>query len=427
MNDVAIKVGGLTKIYRLYNDPVDRLKESLHPLRKKYHRDFYALNDVSFEIKKGETVGIIGKNGCGKSTLLQMVAGVLSPTAGDVTVVGKVSALLELGAGFNPDLNGIENIYFSGLLMGFSREVIDEKLDDILSFADIGEFVHQPVKIYSSGMFVRLAFGLAINVDPDILIIDEALSVGDVRFQQKCMAKIRDMFSNKTVIFVSHDTHAITELCNRAIWLDRGNLRLDGPPKFVSEKYLEHMYSLGREELSALVPHSELTFLDIISRFDEISHECRQFGDRRAEIVGTKVFTTHGASSIVYSGEWVEIKLLIKVNQFLKKPIFGFILKDRLGRDIFGDNSYLMGVSLNPLMPEKYQRLTFRLESWPNLYQGEYSLSLAVADGDFEEHHQCHWIHDGLVLNSVPARIPGGMFSELQTSVFYEEICSECT
>ena len=203
--EVVIKIENLSKVYKLYNSPVDRLKESLHPLRKQYHHDFYALNNVSFEIKKSESVGIIGKNGSGKSTLLKILTGVLTPTSGTVKVNGKVSALLELGAGFNPELSGIENVYFNGMLMGYTREDMAERLDEILSFADIGNFVHQPVKTYSSGMFVRLAFAVAINVDPDILIVDEALAVGDIKFQRKCFLKIEELRkSNKSILFVSH-------------------------------------------------------------------------------------------------------------------------------------------------------------------------------------------------------------------------------
>lgn len=223
-SEIAISVQNLTKVYKLYDTPFDRLKESINPFGKKYHKDFYALNDVSFEIKKGETVGIIGKNGSGKSTLLKIITGVLTPTSGNVTVNGKVSALLELGAGFNSELTGIENVYFNGTLMGYTREEMHERLDDILSFADIGEFVYQPVKTYSSGMFVRLAFAVAVNVEPDILIIDEALAVGDLRFQKKCKMKM-DGFkeSGKTMVLVSHSLADIRAMCSTVVYLQQGN------------------------------------------------------------------------------------------------------------------------------------------------------------------------------------------------------------
>ena len=199
-NSIAITINHLTKVYKLYDRPVDRLKESLHPLKKKYHKDFYALNDVSFEIKKGETVGIIGKNGAGKSTLLKIITGVLTPTSGSIHVNGRIASLLELGAGFNLEYTGLENIYFQGTLMGFSHEEMEAKIGEIVDFADIGDFIHQSVKMYSSGMFARLAFAVAINVEPDILIVDEALSVGDMRFQQKCYRKFREFQeANKTI------------------------------------------------------------------------------------------------------------------------------------------------------------------------------------------------------------------------------------
>ena len=235
---MTIKVENLSKIYKLYDKPIDRLKESMHPFKKKYHRDFYALKDIKFEIARGETVGIIGKNGSGKSTLLKIIAGVLSPSSGTVKVDGKVSALLELGTGFNPELNGIENIYFSGTIMGYTREAIDMKLDNILSFADIGEFIYQPLKTYSSGMFVRLAFSVATNIDPEILIVDEALAVGDMFFQAKSMAHMRKMMdSGVTVLFVSHDTGAVKSLCKQAMLLDSGILVNYDKADKIEEKY----------------------------------------------------------------------------------------------------------------------------------------------------------------------------------------------
>lgn len=238
-NNIAIKVENLSKVYKLYNSPMDRLKESLHPLRRKYHHDFYALNDISFEIIKGETIGIIGKNGSGKSTLLKIIAGVLTPSLGNIEVKGRISALLELGSGFNPELTGIENVYFNGMLMGFTREEMNEKLDDILAFADIGEFVYQPVKTYSSGMFVRLAFAVAINVDPQILIVDEALSVGDALFSTKCLIAI-ERFRQKgaSILYVTHDTGSITSLCERAIYLKEGRINAIGKAGVIADQYL---------------------------------------------------------------------------------------------------------------------------------------------------------------------------------------------
>ena len=242
--DIAIKVENLTKVYRLYNSPADRLKEALHPLRRLYHHDFYALNDVSFDIRQGEAVGIIGKNGSGKSTLLKILTGVLTPTSGKVQVNGKVSALLELGAGFNPELTGIENIYFNGMLLGYTREEMDERIEDILSFADIGEFVYQPVKTYSSGMFVRLAFAVSINVSPDILVVDEALAVGDELFQAKCYAKLRKTIeSGTTLLLVTHSHQTVSQICNKAVLLDKGKLISTGEPKNIISIYHKIIYA----------------------------------------------------------------------------------------------------------------------------------------------------------------------------------------
>lgn len=267
--DIAISVQNLTKIYKLYDTPMDRLKESLHPFRRKYHKDFFALNDVSFEIRKGESVGIIGKNGSGKSTLLKILSGVLSPTSGNIQVNGKVSALLELGAGFNPELTGIENVYFNGTLMGYTREQMDERLDDILAFADIGEFVHQPVKMYSSGMFVRLAFAVAINVEPDILIVDEALSVGDIYFQAKCMTAIdRFKFNGTTILLVTHDLNTVKTNCGTALFIDGGRLEENGFAADIVDCYEKRM----RLDINKSIIDSNTQLEVAISRLDVTSY-----------------------------------------------------------------------------------------------------------------------------------------------------------
>ncbi len=236
----AIEIKNLTKKYNLYDDPKDRLKETFHPLRKKYYQEFYALRDVSFSVEKGETVGIVGKNGSGKSTLLKLITGVLQPTSGSAEVHGHVSALLELGAGFNPEFTGWENVYFNGAILGYSRGEMEAKINDIIDFADIGPFLHQPVKTYSSGMFARLAFAVAINVEPDILIVDEVLSVGDVAFQRKCFARMEQLrAAGKTILFVSHTQGSIVDLCNHALLIDAGEKILEGDPKHVINNYLK--------------------------------------------------------------------------------------------------------------------------------------------------------------------------------------------
>ncbi|HMV43211.1 MAG TPA: ABC transporter ATP-binding protein, partial [Leptospiraceae bacterium] len=239
MSETVIEVKNLTKVYKLYDKPIDRLKEVLHPFRKRFHKDFFALNDISFNVYKGETIGIIGKNGSGKSTLLKIITGVLTPTSGEVVVKGRISSLLELGAGFNPELTGLENVFFYGTINGMPRSFMESNLEKILSFADIGDFIHQPVKTYSSGMFVRLAFAVAIQIDPDILIVDEALAVGDIFFQQKCFKRMEELRDRgTTILFVSHDMGSIRNFCSRVILLKNSVVELiDEPTKVIYEYY----------------------------------------------------------------------------------------------------------------------------------------------------------------------------------------------
>ncbi|BAS49354.1 hypothetical protein AANUM_2123 [Aggregatibacter actinomycetemcomitans NUM4039] len=242
MNNISISIKNLGKSYKLYKEPQDRLKEALNPFRKTYHTIFNALNNINIEIFKGEVVGIIGRNGAGKSTLLKIITGVLTPSEGDIKIEGKISSLLELGAGFNPDYSGLENIYLQGTLMGLSKQDVDNRLEDILEFADIGEFIYQPVKTYSSGMFARLAFSTAINVDPDILIVDEALSVGDMAFQEKCITKMKSMLNDqRTILFVSHSMPSIRNFCTKVIWLKDGKVHTSGEAHIVCEQYTEYM------------------------------------------------------------------------------------------------------------------------------------------------------------------------------------------
>lgn len=249
--NTAIKVQNLTKTYKLYDKPIDRLKESLHPLKKKYHKEFYALNNVSFEIKKGETVGIIGKNGSGKSTLLKIITGVLTPTAGRVAIHGKISAILELGAGFNPEMTGLENIYLNTSINGMNKAQTDKKIDEIVAFAELGEFIHQPIKTYSSGMKARLAFAVSINVEPDILIVDEALSVGDMNFQAKCMFKMNQiMKEGTTILFVSHSIDSVKKLCKKAIYLENGIMLDIGNAGDIADLYIKNMREKQQKNLN---------------------------------------------------------------------------------------------------------------------------------------------------------------------------------
>ncbi len=300
MHDIAIKVNNLTKIYHLYDKPQDRLKEALNPFKKSYHHDFYAMNDVSFEIKKGETVGIIGKNGAGKSTLLKMITGVLTPTSGNIEVHGKIASILELGSGFNPEMTGLENIYLYGTLTGFTKEEMDQKKDAIATFADIGDFLYQPIKGYSSGMLARLGFAAAINIDADILIVDEALAVGDIVFQAKCMAKMTSLMEQGiTVLFVSHDTHSVKTLCNQAVFIDKGRLIDFGDVGSVTDQYIEMNHCAVAENLKELEMQETL---ETDSSMDEFTNDAipvvvaltdaivptdimQRYGDERAQIL----------------------------------------------------------------------------------------------------------------------------------------------
>lgn len=414
---VVLNVENLTKVYKLYNSPFDRFKESLHPLRKKFHHEFHALNDVSFQALQGETVGIIGRNGSGKSTLLKILTGVLSPSAGATQVNGRVLALLELGAGFNPELTGIENIYFNGMLLGAGRDEMDRKLNAILAFADIGEFVFQPVKTYSSGMYVRLAFAVIANMDADILIVDEALSVGDAFFVQKCMRFLRKFIERGTLIFVSHDAGAIASLCSRVIWIDRGGVKRDGEPKEVTEAYLADLYESqqgqsvyqGSVSLKKNIDSSvglrdmRQDFLNASNQRNDIQlftfkEGGQTFGKGGAEIELVTILDQHGQPlSWCVGGENVTLLIRCVVREYLAKPVVGFVVKDRLGLAIFADNTYLACLG-ETQVAQKGQtievRFSFRMPVMPI---GDYSISVAIADGTQEEHIQHQWINDALI------------------------------
>ena len=377
---VAVCARNLAKVYKLYDHSIDRLKESLHPLRKRYHHDFYALKDVSFDIRKGETFGIIGKNGSGKSTLLKIIAGVLTPSGGNLEVRGKVSALLELGIGFNPDMTGRENIYFSGTIMGFSREEMDAKVADILAFADIGDFINQPVKTYSSGMFVRLAFALATNVDPDILIIDEALSVGDIYFQTKCYKKF-DQFQRmgKTIIFVTHALENIIRYCHRGIVLDCGIKLIDSDAKTAVDVYKKLMVNCygNRDEheknrdSNVRVPSGGA----LVSNKCLVNPDATIYGDGRVEILDYGIFNKNGEPArMLFNDEQCSVWMKVLFKEDLGNPIFAFTIKDLKGLEIAGTNSlYEDEVCIRYL---KGETVVIEFTQRMNMAPGQYLLSL---------------------------------------------------
>lgn len=404
MDEIAIKVEDLTKIYKLYDKPTDRLKESLGLSRNKVlSRDHYALQHVSFNVKKGETIGIIGTNGSGKSTILKIITGVLNPTGGNLTVNGRISALLELGAGFNMEYTGIENIYLNGTMIGFTREEIEKKIDDILEFADIGEFIHQPVKTYSSGMFVRLAFAVAINIEPEILIVDEALSVGDVFFQTKCYRKFEDFKKmGKTILLVSHDLSSISKYCDRVILLNKGKKLAEGVPKQMVDMYkkvLVNQLDLDDQgKLTEVVPEKKTVLAADIENQEEwspsfdVNPHINEYGDKKAEIIGFNILDEKGMSSnTIEKGSTCTIKMRVKFHDKINDPIYAFTITDLKGTDVTGTNSLFEKVNVQSKGPGEYQEIAFTQRM--DMQGGEYMLSLGCTgydQVDFVVHHRLY-------------------------------------
>jgi lipopolysaccharide transport system ATP-binding protein len=427
-NSTVIKVNNITKSYKLYDRHADRVKEAFHPFRKKYHRTFNALSDVSFHVKKGETIGIIGRNGSGKSTLLQIICGILQPTSGTVEVNGRVSALLELGAGFNPEFTGRENVYINGSILGFSKEEIDARFDAIVEFADIGDFIEQPVKTYSSGMMIRLAFAVIAHVNADILLVDEALAVGDAFFTQKCMRFLRKFMKTGTILFVSHDTNSVKNLCNHAIWLEKGQILHEGEPKEVCELYLEAFYEVqqGKSSTTKLrtinrqrdfVPKKDKR-LDLINTSNlrndlqifEFDPDAASFGKGGAQIHYVRLLDENEQSlSWVVGGEKVILRTIAVAHQELDAPIIGFYVKDRLGQTLFGDNTFLSYIDQHVHCLKKDEIQADFVFYMPLLPAGDYSITVAIANGTQIEHVQHHWIHDAVLFKSESSSVATGL------------------
>ncbi|MCI8483809.1 MAG: ABC transporter ATP-binding protein [Lachnospiraceae bacterium] len=420
MQDTAIKVTNVSKIYKLYDNPSARLKDALGLSRKQNYREHAALHDITLEIKKGETVGIIGTNGSGKSTLLKIITGVVNPSQGEVEVEGRISALLELGAGFNDEYTGIENVYLQGTMMGFSKEEITQKMDDILDFADIGEFVHQPVKTYSSGMFVRLAFAVAINIEPEILIVDEALSVGDVFFQSKCYRKFEEFKElGKTILFVSHDLSSITKYCDRAVLLNKGIKVMEGTPKEAVDRFKMALVEQEEEERRK---NTELWKQDLSKgRWMEslmVNPETLEYGDKRAEIIDFAIFDKTGKiSNVIEKGEFCTIKMKVEFRESVKEPIFAFTLKNLMGIEITGTNTMLEKQEIEPKKPGDIQVISFTQQM--RLQGGEYLLSLGCTGYDREEFRVHHRLYDVCSLSVVSEKNTVGYF-DMESSVEVE-------
>lgn len=463
-DELTISVESLGKKYDIYAQPVDRLKQMILPRMARlmgrsdlrFHREFWALRDVSFSVRRGETVGIIGRNGSGKSTLLQMICGTLHPTQGEVRTFGRIAALLELGAGFNPEFTGEENVYLSGLLYGIPEAELRKRFDSILAFADIGDFIKQPVKTYSSGMYVRLAFSIAAHVDADTLVIDEALSVGDIRFTQKCMRFLREFQKHGTLLFVSHDTGAVTNLCDRAVWLDRGELILDGATREVVEAYLAAQHAADRAAVGQVVavqtakPPQEGAAKGAVNATPPTGDtvDARQsllrgdgarnrlevfefdperagvaFGAGAAEIVNVRLEDGDGqGAQLVLGGDMVSLSIEAKVFQRIDGPIVGFYVKDRLGQRLFGDNTYLSTVA-SPLSPNANAtlRANFRFRM-PILPTGDYTVDVALASGSQDDHTQQHWIHDALTFRASESTMRHGLVGIPMLSVELKQL-----
>lgn len=400
MSDIAISINNVSKMYKLYDNPMDRLKESLGLTKKKKYKEHYALNDVSFQVKKGETVGIIGTNGSGKSTILKIITGVLNPTHGEVIVDGRISALLELGAGFNMEYSGLENVYLNGSMIGFSREEIDERLDAILSFADIGDFIYQPVKTYSSGMFVRLAFAVAINIEPEILIVDEALSVGDVFFQAKCYHKFEEFKKmGKTILFVSHDLGSIGKYCDRVVLLNKGKKTSEGSAKEMVDLYKKVL--VHQEDTPDVSENPEIVERTWDKPF-QINPNMQEYGDKRVEIVDFSLVDEKGRiTNTIEKFTDFTVKMKIMYHEEIEDPIFAFTIKDLKGTDITGTNTMLEKVHIPNHLAGEYQEISFTQKM--NLQGGEYLLSLGCTgyrDGEFVVYHRKYEICNISVISS---------------------------
>ena len=436
--DIAISVNDVSKMYKLYDNPMDRLKESLGLSRKKEYKEHYALNHVSFQVHKGETVGIIGTNGSGKSTILKIITGVLSPTGGEVSVNGRISALLELGAGFNGEYSGLENVYLNGSMIGFSREEIDAKLQSILDFADIGEFIHQPVKTYSSGMFVRLAFAVAINIDPEILIVDEALSVGDVFFQAKCYRKFEEFKEmGKTILFVSHDLSSIGKYCDRVVLLNKGEKLAEGGAKEMVNLYrrvLVNQYDDADLEEGAENAEAgqdgqltDGTAGENVSKKEHagggramkdslnLNPKVLEYGSKLGEIVDFAIRDDTGMiTNVIEKGKEFSVQMKVRFQADVNDPIFAFTLKDLKGTEITGTNTMYEHTPVKPQKAGDVREITFK-QIMP-LEAGEYMLCLGCTgykDGDFTVFHRLYDVCNLTVITDKKAVGYFDMFSKV--------------
>lgn len=389
----VIEINNISKSYALYKDKKDKFKEAVLPGGKKYHKDFFALNDVSFDIQQGECVGIIGLNGSGKSTLLKIITGVITQSSGEIEVNGKISALLELGAGFNPEYTGMENIYLNSTLMGYSDEETKKRIPDILDFADIGDFIYQPVKTYSSGMFVRLAFSIAINIEPDILIIDEALSVGDVFFQQKCYQKIRDLSGKSTVLIVSHDMNAMTKFCRRVLVMNHGSLVFDGAPQEAVTRY----FKIKQGEYKKSDDEEKVKILSSIDFSQYKEPDPLQYSGNMNVIIRKYYYDFNGYldAEVCEENDCLNVSLLVESKIEIENLIVGYQVRDKYGNEIFGQTSLTSKVEQFTL-PLGQSLINFDI-LWPEVREGDYFVTIGIGNGleVLNQTEEC-WINNAI-------------------------------
>ena len=456
--EIAISLKNVSKCFKRYEHPGDRLKELLFP-GKSRSQEFWALRDINLEVRKGETLGIVGRNGSGKSTLLQIIAGTLTPNTGEVKVNGRISALLELGSGFNPEFTGRQNVFFNGRLLGLKQEEIAAKFDEIAAFADIGDFIEQPIKTYSSGMFVRLAFAVAIHVDPEILVVDEALSVGDGVFVHRCMARIKSFQdSGGTILFVSHDMGAVNRLCSRCIWINQSQIVEQGSPSEVSKSYQSWIYKQINEKLkndaeklndkkqAKTLPKAEKKSIQQLEEKTKLKskkveefailnpftnkkyiwfHGVKRFGTGRCEIISLDILNSEGQKSgFVLPGDTVELRSKILCHDYVDKPIFGISIFDRLRVSISGFNTSQYNYKLPVFTEGIIVSIIFRIK-WPHLINDNYSFEPAIADGSQENHEMLDWLQAPVSLNSGVTDLTFGLIRIQDISISHNLTKSE--
>lgn len=397
MDSEIIKISNLTKEYRLYDNPKDRIKEVFSITGKKYSRSFMALNGITLDVKKGETVGIIGTNGAGKSTLLKIITGVLPPSSGEVIVNGKIAALLELGAGFNQEYTGLQNIYLNGRIMGYSRQQMDLRVKDIIEFADIGQFLYQPVKAYSSGMFARLAFAVAINVDPDILIVDEALSVGDLFFQNKCFRKFEELKSRGvTILFVSHDIASVRQMCSRVLWIDHGNQKKFDECNLVCDMYMDEK----RKSMNAGVALAEKnkdyispSYPDEKRVFPALRYKNSKLVSKDFQFLSCFILDENGAiTTDMYVEREYEVHMVIEFYKDMDNLIAGFVFENNKGLPLYDINNYINQKQTWKGIHGQVSEIIFRYKL-PRIMKGTYLMSAALAQGTQDKHIMLTWLH----------------------------------